>query len=133
MATPQTEPARGSERAHAAVAAEAEPSVAEALQHVNEALRGFLEERIELLRLELQEAGERAARGGVLIAAAGVLALGTWFGLMAAAALFLAAWLGAAAGVAIVAAVNGLIAAGLAQSGARKLRAPLPPDSGGGA
>jgi hypothetical protein len=106
-----------------------EPSLSDTLRRVRRSASDLVEDHVELWKLEVRDAGQRAGRGAGFFAAAGFLAVLAWIGLSAAAAIALARVTSPALAVAGVALANAGLAAGLAVAGRRALRGSAdPPD-----
>ena len=105
--------ARNEERL-APLATPTEPSAVHAVERAVEATQRIVVDRIELIRLEAQEAlANLAVRAGFMAAAGIVLLLG-WTALAIAVALWLSESMPRAASVAVVGAAHLLVGAGLA-------------------
>jgi hypothetical protein len=105
--------ARNEERLES-LAAPVEPSAVNAAERAVEAAQRIVVDRIELIRLEAQEAlTSLVVRTGLMIAAGVVILLG-WSALAVAAALWLSTWMLLPASLALVGAVHVLAGAGFA-------------------
>lgn len=97
-------------------------SVATVVSRVAEAGQRYLNDRLDLAKLEAREALKDSASMAVLGGAGGLLLLGGWAGLMTALVLFLDEFLPLTAALAIVAGAHALVGGGLLLAALRKGR-----------
>jgi uncharacterized membrane protein YqjE len=97
----------------AAMAPPAEPSAVSAAERAVDAAQRIVVERLELMRLEVQDAVERLVQRAGLLLAAGLVTILGWCGLAAALVLVVAERLPMAAAIALVAALHVLAGIGL--------------------
>jgi hypothetical protein len=105
--------ARNEERL-APIATPSEPSAINAAERAVDAAQRIVVDRLELIRLEAQEALANLVVRTGLVTAAGVVILIGWVALAVATALWLRQWMSPAASVGLVGSVHLLAGAGLA-------------------